>query len=70
MRPAGHSTWSAYSVPEPTAVLSNASTYAGGDVFSCNSPVTGAVSSCASFSLYFRASDHGLTGNLDAISVP
>jgi hypothetical protein len=49
--------------------LSNA-TNAGGDVFSCNTPVTGSVSSCASFSLYFRASDHGLTGNLDAISLP
>jgi bacillopeptidase F len=51
--------------------LSNASTTdAGGDVFSCDSPVTGAVSSCASFTLYFRAGDHGLTGNLDAVSVP
>lgn len=59
------STIGAYSVTG----LSNA-TNAGGDVFSCNSPVTGAVSSCASFSLTFRASDHGLTGNLDAISVP
>jgi uncharacterized repeat protein (TIGR01451 family) len=49
--------------------LSNATANAGGDVFSCNTPVTGSASSCASFTLYFRASDHGLTGNLDAISV-
>ncbi|MBW8307099.1 MAG: putative Ig domain-containing protein [Thiobacillus sp.] len=60
------STIGAYSVSGGFANATNA----GGDVFSCNSPVTGAVSSCASFSLYFRASDHGLTGNLDAVSVP
>jgi bacillopeptidase F len=50
--------------------LANATANAGGDVFSCDSPVTGAASSCAGFSLYFRAGDHGLTGNLDAVSVP
>ena len=42
----------------------------GGDVFSCDAPVTGTTSSCASFTLYFRASQHGLAGVLDAISVP
>jgi len=50
--------------------LFNLTPDAGGDVFSCNSPVTGPASGCAGFSLYFRASAHGLTGNLDAISVP
>jgi hypothetical protein len=39
-------------------------------VFGCDSPVTGEATSCAGFSLYFRANDHGLTGNLDAVSVP
>jgi hypothetical protein len=60
------STVGAYDV----AGLANATADAGGDVFSCDSPVTGEVTSCGGFSLYFRASDHGLTGNLDAISVP
>jgi FtsP/CotA-like multicopper oxidase with cupredoxin domain len=60
------STIGAYSV----IGLFNLTPNAGGDVFSCNSPVTGPASGCAGFSLYFRASAHGLTGNLDAISVP
>jgi hypothetical protein len=60
------STLGAYSVTG----LSNATENAGGDVFSCDAPVTRAASSCDSFSLYFRAGDHGLSGNLDAISVP
>ena len=60
------STIGAYSV----AGLSNTDINAGGDVFSCDTPITGDVTSCGSFSLYFRASDHGLAGNLDAISVP
>jgi FtsP/CotA-like multicopper oxidase with cupredoxin domain len=64
------STLGPYSVPALTPILSNATANAGGDVFSCDSPVIGALSNCAGFSLYFRASDHGLSGNLDAFSVP
>jgi hypothetical protein len=60
------STLGAYGV----AGLANATADAGGDVMSCDGPVSGEASSCTGFSLYFRAADHGLAGNIDAVSVP
>ena len=40
----------------------------GEDVFVCNSPTTGASTSCASFSMYFDGSAEGVTGSLDAVA--
>jgi K319-like protein/multicopper oxidase len=40
------------------------------DVFRCNSPVTGASSSCGSYTMIFDGSVAGVTGELDAIDRP
>ncbi len=42
----------------------------GEDVFICNSPTTGTVSSCVSFTMFFDGSAYGVTDNLDAIDIP
>jgi uncharacterized repeat protein (TIGR01451 family) len=40
------------------------------DVFVCNSPTTGAVTACGSFTLFYDGSANGITDDLDAIDVP